>query len=327
VALSRAERYALARRRLVRVLDAHTVAIARTIEQKISDAGPNHMRINPHILTTVRAALAREGVVGEVRHSGAPWYHLAAKPAAEVEQRLATLVPIHRAMQLRPVLLRIGQALEIAVYRALKDQSAFHTFGAFLDLDAHDDATPYQKEEPPSSASGRTMIGRADFVLATRDSGLAAVEVKNLREWLYPDRSEIRELLGKAVAINAVPVLIARRIPYVTFRLLNPCGVVIHQTYNQRFADADAALADKARHKDMLGFHDIRLGNLPDARLTKFVQHNLPLVLPAARERFDENRDLLAAFASGGTDYTEFAARVRRRVQGTNEDHDWDDEQ
>ncbi|MGH7225345.1 MAG: hypothetical protein ACRELF_19155 [Gemmataceae bacterium] len=170
------------------------------------------------------------------------------------------------------------------------------------------------------------MSGRADFVLATADSGLAAVEVKNLREWLYPDREEIRELLAKSIAIDAVPVLIARRMPYVTFRLLNPCGVVFHQTYNQRFAQADVELADKVRHKDMLGFHDIRLGNLPDARLTKFAQHNLPRDLPGARERFDENRDLLAPFASGDMDYTEFAARVRRRVQGTNEDHDWDEE-
>lgn len=59
---------------------------------------------------------------------------------------------------------------------------------------------------------------------------------------------------------------------------------------------------------------------------TKFVEHNLSLVLPDARERFVENRDLLAAFASREMDYTEFAARVRRRVDGTNEDHDWDDD-
>lgn len=51
--------------------------------------------------------------------------------------------------------MRMGQALEIAVYRALKDQTTFDTFGAFLDLDDHDDSTLYQKEEPPSSASGR----------------------------------------------------------------------------------------------------------------------------------------------------------------------------
>ena len=95
--------------------------------------------------------------------------------------------------------------------------------------------------------------------------------------------------------------------------------------YNQRFAQADAELADNARHKDKLGYHDIRLGNVPDGRLMKFVRENLPRVLPEARQRFEENRDLLSAFASGGRDYEEFAARIRRRVGGTNEDHDWEE--
>ncbi|MGH6678303.1 MAG: hypothetical protein ACREDL_05065, partial [Bradyrhizobium sp.] len=152
---------------------------------------------------------------------------------------------------------------------------------------------------------------------------LAAVEVKNLREWLFPARDEIRELLAEAIAIDAVPVLITRRMPYVTFRLLIPCGIIIHQTYNQRFAHPDIELAEKARQKDILGFHDIRLGNLPDTRLTKFVQHNLALIPPAARDRFDQNCDLLDEFACGAMDYTEFAARICRREQSTNEDNNW----
>jgi len=84
---------------------AHTVATARTIEQKIADAGPAQMRNNPHILTTIRAALMREGVITETRHSGAPWYYLTRKPKAEIDQRLAVLV------QRRPFLMRMGQAL------------------------------------------------------------------------------------------------------------------------------------------------------------------------------------------------------------------------
>lgn len=98
VPLTRGERDALARRRLVKVLDAHTVATARTIEQKIADAGPAQMRINPHVLTSNRAALMREGIIAETRHSGAPWYHLTRKPKTEIDQRLAVLVPIHKAM-------------------------------------------------------------------------------------------------------------------------------------------------------------------------------------------------------------------------------------
>jgi hypothetical protein len=49
---------------------------------------------------------------------------------------------------------------------------------------------------------------------------------------------------------------------------------------------------------------------------------NLPKILPEARSRFEENRDLLDAYARGNMTYEEFAARVRRRQQGVEEGHD-----
>jgi hypothetical protein len=45
-------------------------------------------------------------------------------------------------------------------------------------------------------------------------------------------------------------------------------------------------------------------------------------VLPAARQRFDEYKDLLHDYSIGAMGYAEFAARVRRRSQGLYEDAD-----
>ncbi|MFY9830963.1 MAG: hypothetical protein WCD75_15655 [Rhodoplanes sp.] len=143
-----------------------------------------------------------------------------------------------------------------------------------------------------------------------------------MREWLYPDRKEILETLRKCLTLTTVPVIIARRTPYVSYRLLARCGVIFHQTYNQRIPAADKELAEKAKHKDLLGYHDIRLGNEADDRLHTFVQETLPDIAEEMRGRFDENYDLLSEWAFGSMDYTEFAARIRRREQGTNEDFD-----
>jgi hypothetical protein len=107
--------------------------------------------------------------------------------------------------------------------------------------------------------------------------------------------------------------------------LLNACGVIVHQTYNQLFPAADQSLADSAKHKDNLGYHDIRLSNTPDPRLIDFIGNNLPATLPEQREKFDEYKDLLADFADRAMGYPEFAARVRRRKAGVNEDSDWPD--
>jgi hypothetical protein len=49
---------------------------------------------------------------------------------------------------------------------------------------------------------------------------------------------------------------------------------------------------------------------------------NLPKVLPEAKVRFDTYKDLLRAYAYGDMSYVEFAARVRRRSEGRNEDSD-----
>jgi hypothetical protein len=100
----------------------------------------------------------------------------------------------------------------------------------------------------------------------------------------------------------------------------------MHQNYNQLLPQSEGELAALAKHKTLLGYHDIREGNTPSDRLIKFLATNLALVAEEARERFEGHKDLLAAFASGEMNYREFAARVRRRSQGANEDHDWEDE-
>ena len=289
------ERREIARKRLIRVLGDHGIASARTLEQKISDAGPNPMRIDPHILTEERNALVKDGRLKKRTKHNAPWFHLAETPAETLERRLGEQALVFKGLQHGGTGKRIGQSLEIAIYRALLDQEALDHFGGFPDLGDHGDDRLYTKEEPPGAMSGRRLPGnqRLDFLVRHPVAGWAGIEAKNVREWLYPDRPEIKELLGKAVAFDCVPVLIARRIHYVTFRLFSACGVVVHQTYNQLLPEADRDLADRARHKKLLGYHDIRVGNQPDARLRKFIGGNLPKILPEAREKFDAYHYLL----------------------------------
>jgi hypothetical protein len=166
--VSTAQRRQIARARLIKVLRARTVATARTLEQKISDAGPSPLRINPHILTSVRNQMVDEGDIVRVVRTTTPWYHLTTAPAETVRARLAVLEPIHDALGQADRGKRIGQALEIAIYRALLRQSALITLGGYLDLDAHDDGTLYRKDEPPSTIQGRTLQGKLDFLASRR---------------------------------------------------------------------------------------------------------------------------------------------------------------
>lgn len=320
--LSRAEREKIAETRLIRVLRQHTVANARTLEQKISDAGPYGQRIDPHVLTGVRNRLVKDGAISLTRRENAPWFHISNSPPEQVAARLNEQAAVFTAYNAAAK--RTGQALEIATFRA-PSAAGFEYQGRYKDLDKHDDSQTYSKEEPLRPIGNLSLEGDEllDFIIRHPDAGHLGVECKNVRHWLYPDSQEVMDAIRKCVALNCVPVLIARRIAFVTFSLLTRCGGLVHQTYNQLYPEADADVAAKAKDKTILGYHDIRLGNEPDARLTKFISVNLPTIAVGARKKFEQFNDLLHAFASREMGYDEFAARVRRRDRGTKEDDDF----
>ena len=59
------------------------------------------------------------------------------------------------------------------------------------------------------------------------------------------------------------------------------------ETLRQRYPNSDAELANKAKDKTMLGYHDIVVGNEPDVFLTRFLHEMLPDAIEAARDGFN----------------------------------------
>ena len=167
---TRLEWETLACRRLIRVLARHGVANSRTLEQKISDAGPGDQRVDPHVLTVARKRLVTKGEIVRLEEAGIVWFHLPSTPAEIVEARVAAQLPVAKRTQRDEFLKRMGQTLEIALYRALAAQELLEPFGAFLDLDDHDDSTLYSKEEPPSAMGTKRIPGgkRVDFSFGIR---------------------------------------------------------------------------------------------------------------------------------------------------------------
>lgn len=295
------ERLALARRRILSVLTKHRVCSGRTLENKVADAGPTHMRIDPHVITNGLRDLREAGQIRIMNRHNVHWYTLPSLSQPDIDSRLAELEPIQEAFAEHGFSMRVGQALEIALYCALASTSALDLWGGFLDLESHGDGSLYRKEEPPSLWRGnRYLKGKLDFVVVDKQTAIAGgVEAKNTREWIYPDRKEVTELLRKCCALDLLPILVGRRIHFTTTRLLVPRGGLVHETYNHRVPESDAQLAQRAKSKHLLGYHDIRLGNLPDARMLAFAGR-LPSLLPVARGKFEAGgRMELDAFAQG----------------------------
>ena len=318
----------LAKSRVRDVLSHRLVATVRMLEHEISDVGGPSLE--PRILGIARKTLVRDGELTEVFRTNAPsWFHLADALPKDVDARVATLEPVFHEIDELPARRRRGQCLELAIYRALAQSNADY-FGRFPGFDPSDSErkSHYRKEEPPAYIGDRTIPreGPLDFLYIHSTEGFAGVEAKNIREWLYPWAAEVKGLLSKCVALDCVPVLVARRFPMVTGEVLEKSGVVLHPTLNQLYHVADKELAGRAMQPDLLGFGDIRVGDEPDDRLSHFIGTTLREVLPDARAHFDEFKDLLSVYANGEVQYREFARRVLLRAAGKNE-ADWEDEE
>lgn len=322
----RIEREQVARKRIVSILKKQVVANWRTLEHKIGDAGPNPVRVQPHILTPAKRELMKKSVLGVEMRGKSSWFYLAGEDREKINARLAELWPIWDAFTEGALVGRTGQALEIAVFKALLAAPGINVFGGYTDLNAHDDSTLYSKQEVQAFNGASLGKQALDFIISV-GSVHCGIEVKNTRPWYYAHDADLREAIRKALTLKVVPVFVARRIQYVSFRVLGACGVIMHETYNQRMASADTALADLARHKDLLGYHDIRVSNDPDPRMTRFFNDQLPGLAEAAVAKLDAFHDLLWAFATNEMPYAEFSARVRRREQGLKEDNDWPEQE
>ena len=280
----------------------------RTLEQKISDSGPYNQRVDPLPLSRARNLLQQSRIVRVHSRGATPWYRLSSTPEHEWRERLNQLGPILDELHRRKNSLLVGKTLEIAVFKALRaqqgDDRGLLFLGGFRDVDNPDEEA-WSKVEPPDMISGRSLSGakKLDFVMVHPAAGPAGLEVKNTREWLYPDKDPMLRLLAKCCELDAVPVMICRRYAYVTFSVLHRCGVLLYQNYNQLLPESMREVAALARHKNLLGYHDIRVSTQPDPRLRRFIGNQLPSLLPRARERFDRYKDLLCAFAIGEMRY------------------------
>ena len=313
---------AIGYRRIQNILRQRHIATMRILEQKISDAGPSSQRVEPHVLSSARKMLEEDGVLVRVDRATGRWYRLTSTPESVWMRRLAKIEPILKRMQDGANHRAVGQTLEIAVYRALlAERSGLLVLGGFVGLDGLDPQGP-RKVEPPSMINGNSLSGgkSLDFILVHSEAGAVGIEVKNTREWLYPRAAEIREFLHKCCELDAVPVMICRRYAYATYSVLYRCGVLLHENYNQLMPESLRDLVKKARDKDLLGYHDIRVSDEPDSRLRNFVGQSLPRLLPEARNRFSKYKNLVCRFASESVTYEEFVGRSKRRELNLDED-------
>jgi hypothetical protein len=316
-------RIAVAKARILSVLDRETVAHEKTLEQKIADQGPINKRVDPHLISLAikdMSALNRIAVHHFADTGETPWYANIGTSAHLVNTRLAVLAPLYHSVSniLSNV---IGDALEIATFQALKaarQASPRYHFDGFFYLDRpKNQYGRFEQRKAPMELQGRKTSKQPDFLQHGHDAGTLCIECKNLREWLYPQKPLIKHHILRCHELDAIPVLVVRRIHYSTItNFLMPAGIIAHESLFQYFPSDQVASVEAAKHKRSLGFTDLLAAEEAHIRTIRFFTENLPRIVAPMAEKWRNNRQALVDYANDDINLAQLYNAIGSRAGG-----------
>jgi hypothetical protein len=174
------------------------------------------------------------------------------------------------------------------------------------------DAAPIVGYQLPSPELGQTKqiagvtvpIGPLDnsaiwYDFTTSERFVLLIEVKNVRDWIWPAGDELPQLLAKAAYMtpdliaqgySPIPVLVCRRAHKTTFRMAQDLGFHVVDAH-QQFLPEQPFATDLARRylvdvRSELGFIDLAPHSGPYRRIVKQFAEVIPARAHAASDRW-----------------------------------------
>jgi hypothetical protein len=272
----------LAERRIHSILAKYHCCPIRMLEAKISEAGPGDKRPDPLSLSAALSRLIADNKIVHIRkHAPTETPFYAPTWVDSNDPKFQALLANRRHLYL--------------LHKGLTERNEFcsDVLEKMLDTALERTGATFVSRFPSQNLPAGRPLDFAVDINATRFGG----EAKNYREWLYPDSVEIWSSISKCCELDAVPVLIARKLPYVTYLLFRNVGMVGYQTHFQFFHPTVAPELLRVMSIDGLGYKDIRCVMDPDSNMLRFFQSTLPRIGPDFASRFSKNKKLLLEFA------------------------------
>lgn len=304
----------IAKKRILSVLDKRRITYSSHLEIKISEAGPNYMRAEPHIINTTLKALVREGLIKRYDIEGDPTKLYIPKDfgsAGDISRakHFNEWRNLHSSIAQRSEY--CGYVLEKIIYDAALETSKYHVMGCApsyndegkLVKDSNSEILTYQGNKIYKADKGSGF----DLFLIHKSTGTPiGIEAKNIREWVYPASVEVWRTIARGCTLNCLPVLIARKISFIAkagfFANFGMLG------YNSNFQFLDnSVLRDtgykfkrNVMDKDYLGFADIKLikpKDKPPDYIVNFFENILDNNAERYFNKFMEYKDILKKYA------------------------------
>jgi hypothetical protein len=304
---------ALARRAIVELLDREHAAPWLEVEARITDVPWPTIghRIDKHHLSTAHVQLLRAGHIEQRQTDTRGGREVTIIQPADVGRRATAIA---KAAQRKRVLLArylgwaqgtrtrpgiIGPAAERVVHESLKETATFRLINPaggqvseFLGCDI------------------KGPLDNAIILAPMSDDGLPGqpiavpIEVKNIRDWIYPSSQELYQLLEKAARLKQlqpqiplVPLLVCRRAHYTAFKMAKALGFFIVETRRQYIGPVEEERLEEVRVE--LGFLDLMALRAPDPPLVHMFRDVFTKQASASADNWAitaEDTDICGAF-------------------------------
>jgi len=282
----------VSKNRIKNILRKHRVGNIRQLESKICEAGPPQMRPDPDLLTKALKTLVNMGIIKSIKESGISGgeniFYLADDfnvNSPSDKERYAKIIKLYgKYLDIVKRKGNCGDILEIIIQKAIKASNTYHFVGG--------PGVSTNKFQ----VNGTLIKGDFDFILQSQ-TGLLGVELKNKRKWLYPDHKDFWVAIYRCLQNNALPVIIARKFPYIARLIFKNIGVLGYETHNQYLKPDLVDLMAEMRDKDGLGFADLRFIDEPEERHINFFRNILPNQEKDSWETFISKKDVLKKHA------------------------------
>lgn len=272
--------------------------IRAEVQARISEAPgrPGTIRINPHHVTTAIGNLLRKGALVEPpptatrggRELGVLHLPITAGNKRRIERAAARKRLLHARYiswsQARPRFPHglIGTAGERVVDASMRAPALASRYGMLYRPGR--EVTHVLGNPVPGGPLDNGAWVAADVGGVPGAPVLVLVEVKNVRQWIYPGTAELHDLLYKAAAVQRmnpqtliVPMLVCRRRQYTTLNLGKEFGFYPFEATRQYLvpaSDIDPAHVQEVR--DGLGFTDLTMSVDADAQLVQALGRVVP---------------------------------------------------
>ena len=279
--------------RLHALLKKHQVCSTREMEARLSDFCTNlNPRVDPHHLTTARRILNLQLVSNKY----VPLYTLPNTPLSSVSSIIARKELLYNAflnhftkdsfcgdVAEKIVFASMTQALNLSIEP--------HTLGNVSKI---------------GNLTTNTPLDTYAFVITTDNKGqrkvvTLGIEVKNIREWIYPQSVEIWKALKACIDLDCIPIIVSRAFHFTAFTFFRDIGALGYKTKHQYFSSELWGHSLYTPLKSELYFRDMVLWreDKPDPMVSRFFSDLLPQYISRTTLTFERNKQLIEQYAQG----------------------------